>query len=138
MSRSGYVDYDDCDQWAMIRWQGAVKSAIRGRRGQAFFRELLDALDALPGKRLIKDDLQDESGEVCSLGAVAVARGLDTSYMDSEDHDDMAETFDVARALIKEIEWQNDEGNYCFETPEQRWTRVRAWVARQIKTAVRR
>ena len=51
MSRSGYVD-DMCDQWAMIRYRGAVRSAIRGRRGQAFLREMLAALDAMPEKRL--------------------------------------------------------------------------------------
>ena len=56
MSRSGYVDGDD-DQWASIRYRGAVKSAIRGRRGQAFLREMLAALDAMPEKRLIAGDL---------------------------------------------------------------------------------
>lgn len=52
MSRSGYVD-DMCDQWALIRYRGAVSSAIRGKRGQAFLREMLAALDAMPEKRLI-------------------------------------------------------------------------------------
>ena len=33
MSRSGYSD--GLDEWAMIRWRGAVKSAIRGARGRA-------------------------------------------------------------------------------------------------------
>jgi len=47
MSRSGYSD--DCDdQWSLICWRGAVKSAIRGKRGQAFLKEMLAALDALP------------------------------------------------------------------------------------------
>jgi hypothetical protein len=34
MSRSGYSDDIDSadDQWALIRWRGAVKSAIRGAR----------------------------------------------------------------------------------------------------------
>lgn len=56
MSRSGYVD-DMCDQWAMICYRGAVSSAIRGRRGQAFLREMLAALDAMPEKRLISGAL---------------------------------------------------------------------------------
>ena len=70
MSRSGYVDADDCDegeQWRHIRWRGAIKSAIRGKRGQAFLREMLDALDALPQKRLVPNVLQEaewsEDGE---------------------------------------------------------------------------
>lgn len=37
MSRSGYTDEDDI--WAMIRWRGAVTSAIRGKRGQQALRE---------------------------------------------------------------------------------------------------
>ena len=55
MSGSGYND--DCDGWALIRWRGAVASAIRGRRGQAFLRDLLAALDAMPDKRLVADAL---------------------------------------------------------------------------------
>jgi hypothetical protein len=46
MSRSGYSD--DHSEWDLIRWRGAVASAIRGKRGQAFLRELLVALDAMP------------------------------------------------------------------------------------------
>ena len=34
MSRSGYTD--ECDGWELVRWRGAVNSAIRGKRGQAF------------------------------------------------------------------------------------------------------
>lgn len=56
MSRSGYSD--DLDSWSMIRWRGAVTSATRGARGQAFFREMLAALDAMPEKKLIADDLE--------------------------------------------------------------------------------
>lgn len=42
MSRSGYTD--DCDdQWALIRWRGAVNSAIKGKRGQQALRGRLDA-----------------------------------------------------------------------------------------------
>lgn len=33
MSRSGYSE--DLDMWDLIRWRGAVKSALRGKRGQA-------------------------------------------------------------------------------------------------------
>ena len=38
MSRSGYSD--DLDNWDLIRWRGQVSSAIRGKRGQGFLREL--------------------------------------------------------------------------------------------------
>ena len=29
MSRSGYTD--ECDGWELVRWRGAVNSAIRGK-----------------------------------------------------------------------------------------------------------
>lgn len=50
MSRSGYSDDYDFDNWQLIRWRGAVNSAINGRRGQAFLKELLTAIEALPEK----------------------------------------------------------------------------------------
>ena len=49
MSRSGYTD-DMEDMWQHICWRGAVASAIRGRRGQAFLREMLAAMDAIAGR----------------------------------------------------------------------------------------
>lgn len=58
MSRSGYTDDgwdDESAQWAAIRYAGALKSAVRGKKGQAFLRELLAALDAMPVKRLIRE-----------------------------------------------------------------------------------
>lgn len=57
MSRSGYSEDWDGENWTFIRWRGAVKSALRGKRGQAFLREALAALDAMPEKRLITHDL---------------------------------------------------------------------------------
>ena len=61
MSRSGYTDDgwdDESAQWASIRYAGALKSAMRGKRGQAFLKELLAALDAMPVKRLIREHLE--------------------------------------------------------------------------------
>ena len=57
MSRSGYSD--DLETWQLIKWRGQVMSAIRGKRGQKFLRELLAALDAMPKKILITEDLID-------------------------------------------------------------------------------
>lgn len=83
MSRSGYSEDLD-DQWQFIRWRGAVKSAIKGRRGQDFLKEMLAALDALPEKVLIANDLQDTtySGQVCAIGAVGKARGVDMERLE--------------------------------------------------------
>lgn len=63
MSRSGYID--ELDQWDLIRYRGQVASAIRGKRGQAFLRDLLAALDAMPEKRLIAGTFERDDGDMC-------------------------------------------------------------------------
>lgn len=130
MSRSGYSD--DCDdQWAMIRWRGAVTSAIRGQRGQKFLREMATALDSLPEKALITEELEQD-GAVCALGSVGKMRGIDMSNVDPEDYDSVAAMFGIPHALAQEIMWINDE--WGGATPEERWKEVREWVRREIKT----
>lgn len=129
VSRSGYSD--DLETWSLICWRGAVKKAITGKRGQALLREMLMALDAMPAKRLISRDLANE-GEVCALGAVAAARGLDVSAVDPEDRDTVAGVFNIAPALAAEIVYENDE-TWTGETPEERYARMRAWVVANLK-----
>lgn len=128
MSRSGYSD--DCDGWELIRWRGTVAKATKGARGQTLLRELLEALDAMPQQRLIEGELE-LNGEVCALGCIGQRRGVDMSDLEPEDSDAVAGVFNIAPALVKEIVFMNDEGWYA-ETPEQRWTRMRSWVATQI------
>ena len=84
MSRSGY-SYD-IDHKDLAMWRGQVASAIRGKRGQLFLRDMLAALDAMSEKRLITNELIRD-GEVCALGSVAVTRGLDVSDVDPYDFD---------------------------------------------------
>lgn len=102
--------------------------ATTGYRGQHLLRKLRDALDAMPNKRLITDAIKNEAGEVCALGA------LDPNV---EEYDAiyLAEHFGIAYALAAEIVYQNDEAMMWrgeSETPERRWTRMRAWVDAQI------
>jgi hypothetical protein len=131
VGRSGYTD--NCEnEWAMIRWRGAVTSAIRGKRGQAFLNEMLSALDAMPEKRLIAGVLEF-SGQVCALGSVGRARGIDMDKIDPHDRESIAGTFGIAGALAAEVMWENDEATCMVETPEDRFYRVRDWVARQIQ-----
>jgi hypothetical protein len=133
MSRSGYTD-DYCDdQWAMIRWRGAVKAAIKGRRGQAFLREMLEALDAMAEKVLIAESLVEEDGAVCAMGAVALKRGLDVSKVDPYDREQVAQTFGIPESLAAEISYENDERDYAPDDPAKRWTRMRAWVVAHIQ-----
>lgn len=131
MSRSGYSD--DCDdQWALIRWRGAVASAIRGKRGQAFLREALAALDALPEPALIPNDLT-AAGAFCTLGAVGRARGTDLKAVDPDCHESVAQLFEIPHALACEVMWENDEAAVFRETPRARWERMRRWVVANLK-----
>lgn len=127
MSRSSYSD-DYVSDWAMIRWRGAVSSAIRGKRGQAFLREMLTAFDALPNKRLIRDELEAD-GDFCALGAVGRARGLDMAQLDPYDPEIPA-VFGIPRALACEIMYENDVD---YKSPEVRFHWVRNWVESQIR-----
>jgi hypothetical protein len=129
MSRSGYSD--DCENWSMIRWRGQVTSAIRGKRGQAFLRELITALDALPEHRLIADELQ-AGCEVCAIGSVGLMRGIDLTQLDPHDYDHLAAEFGVAPQFIQEIEWMNDEA-YFGQTPEGRWKYMRDWAEKNLR-----
>lgn len=127
MSRSGYTGY--CDGWELIRWRGAVNSAIKGKRGQSFLRELLAALDAMPRKRLIRGELI-ESGEFCTLGVIGQRRGIPIDQLDPYDTGTVADTFRIAEALVKEIMELNDGPAWRAkeDTPEARWERMRKWV----------
>ena len=126
MSRSGYSD--DCWGWGYICWRGAVNSAMNGKRGQAFLKEMLKAMDTLPEKRLIANDLE-RNGEYCALGAVGHLRGLDMSNIDPDDAYQVSNVFNIAPAMAKEIVYMNDEGFSYYEmSPEKRFAAVRKWI----------
>ena len=138
MSRAGYCG-DDIGMWDLIRWRGAVQSALNGKRGQAFLEEMLVALDALPEKKLISHDLIHD-GEVCAIGAVGLLRGTDMSKLNPEFSSAIADCFGIADAMVREIEFINDEDYFPGygkrldpdEDPEARFIRVRKWVKKWI------
>ena len=133
MSRHGYIDDMD-DNLALGRYRGRVQSAIRGKRGQKLLRELRDALDAMPEKRLIREALVDSDGGCCALGCVGRARGVEMDNLDPEDADQVAAAFDIAEVLAREIAFENDDC-YYDTTPEARWSYMRKWVERNIRDA---
>ena len=131
MSRHGYSD--DCDDnLAMGRWRGQVLSAIRGKRGQAFLNDLIAALEEMPKKRLIRNELRKD-GEVCALGALGVKRGLNLEELDPEDYQRVAQEFGIADQLAQEVVYENDECCHSGYTPEERWGRMHAWAKRQLR-----
>ena len=132
MSRSGYVDDMD-DPLELGRWRAQVASATRGKRGQAFLRELAAALDAMPEKVLIANELINEDSDCCTIGVVCKSRGIDVSKIDYEEPKQVGEAVGIARQLAAEIEYENDEGWYGREEScEDRWKRMRNWVESKI------
>lgn len=139
MSRSGYSDeIEDFLAWG--RWRGAVKSATEGKRGQALLRELVQALDAMPDKRLFPGSFATAEGEFCALGVLGTQRGTRMDDLDDEDGCSpklVGQRFDIAPALAAEIMFMNDEGLVVFDrwvddSPSTRWQRMRAWAEKQI------
>jgi hypothetical protein len=139
VSRANYSD--DLDQWDLIRWRGQVKSAIRGARGQAFFRELITALDAMPEKKLVRMEFEQD-GCYCTLGVIARQRGVDLGSFDPDDSEvgeQIGNALGIAHQLAREIMYENDEwSNWSIDSgrlpddPAKRWQYMRAWVAAQI------
>ena len=127
MNRSGY---GACDEDEADEWHRTVAHTIASPEGQAFLRELANALDALPDKVLIARELIDEDGDCCALGALCMARGIDPTGMDS-DSDCVAERLGVPLPLAAEVVDQND--GYRNEIPDARWHRMRRWVERRIR-----
>ena len=133
MSRSGYSDdFGEDYPGQMELYRSAVTQAIKGKRGQAFLKEMLVALDALPHKRLIAHELIQD-GEVCAIGAVGLLRGLDMTKLDVECPLQIGEAFGIAPAMVSEIEFENDEDfSHRETTDEQRWANVRKWVVEHL------
>jgi hypothetical protein len=146
MSRSGYCDDID-DVLALGRWRGQVNSAIRGKRGQSFLKELATAMDSMTDKRLIANALIDMNGECCAIGAVCQQRSVEVDGVDYDEPEEVAKLVGIPHQMVAEIEWQNDENSKWIprndgrgswdETPEDRWHRMREWVADNIIASVK-
>ena len=138
MSRSGYSE--ECEQGALNFYRANVDRTIAGKRGQTFLREMAAALDAMPVKELIAGEVVRDEAHVCAIGAVAVARKADVSKLDIYDGDEVGRMFGITSVLAREIAYENDEHRsynheahrFQEETPAERWTRMRAWVAANL------
>lgn len=141
MSRSGYVDDLDVGQFNL--WRGAVLRAVRGKRGQRAVRDLIEALDAMPEKRLAAD-LFDAEGSHCALGAIAAHRRVDLEHIQDpfahpgdlyDCRDEIADALDIAPALAAEVMFLNDERGH--DSDEDRWRYMRRWAERQLSEVAR-
>lgn len=146
---SRYCDNDDYDYepWMEGQAAGAMRSAIRGRRGQRLLRDLIDGLDALPKPELAAGSLEDpETNCVCALGAVMLQRQRNGHAVllrfDPTDPDidwrDLAEPFDISETLANAVVSTNEM--YSESNSElarrRRWQYVRDWAMRNLVTPV--
>ena len=142
---SRYCDSDDYDwePWMEGQAAGAIRSAIRGRRGQRLLRDLIAGLNALPEPELAAGSLEDpETGCVCALGAVRLQRGPEAVPLrfDPSDPDidwrELAEPFDISETLAHAVVAQNEYGSRRNDeqSRRRRWLSVRAWAVGNLIT----
>jgi hypothetical protein len=140
MTRLHYYD-DDSDPSQEGLAAGALRSAIRGERGQRFIRDLVQALDALPLPDLAAGALEDEeTGCPCAFGAVRRFRGADAVPLwfhpmeEDVTPDNLAKPFNVSKTLAWAVVQVNEDGmiGNDEETRRLRWKRVRDWAVRRL------
>jgi hypothetical protein len=136
-----YYDDDDSDPSQEGLAAGALCSAIRGKRGQRFIRDLVQALDALPLPELAAGALEDEeTGCCCAFGAVRRFRGADAVPLwfhpmeEDMTPDNLAEPFNVSETLAWAVVQANEDGMTGNDesTRRRRWKQVRYWAVRQL------
>lgn len=141
--------YDEDFQNQAALYQANTRRALKGRKGQAFLKEMEEALVALPMKKLIEGRIC-EAGQVCAMGAFALKRRRDAGadikaaldWLEAEDpgEGDATETalfskkhFGVMECLSFEMAWVNDDDNGVKQADEDRYERVLKWVRSRIK-----
>ena len=136
-----YFD-DDWDYNLEGLQQGWLRSAIRGKRGQQFLRELVTALDALPAPELSCGALEDaQTGCCCAFGAVRRLRGAENVKLwfhpEEEDlsPDNLAEPFGVSNTLAWAVVQANEEmaESNTKQARRRRWADVRAWAVSHLQ-----
>lgn len=145
MSRFNF-EFDDGDAMPEGLWRHNLKRALVSTRGQKALAELEEALLALPEKKLIAGKMAWPSGAVCAIGAFALHKMLQAG----EDRDDALhwlcavedpwETASTGKrhgmtyTLAWHIAQMNDE-NFANLPDDIRYTRMLAWVRRQLGKA---
>ena len=100
------------------------------RHTRTSFVLIYAGLEALSEKRLIQTRSDERKGRSRALDVLGVARGIDLTDRPGQ----VASVFRHCRAVAREVVFMNDEW-LSNETPEQRYERMKTWVAAQIKPA---
>lgn len=132
----------------------SVKELVREALVDGYDPYLI-ALEATPPRYFGEARPQPFCG-VCALGAVGQARGLAMAHLDPDEPAMVAVAFGITETVVREVVYANDDlsedrrdelfgpwhpNDYHSkrflrfpETPSERWTRMRKWVAEQIKS----
>lgn len=127
MNRNCYSDELSPTQITLYRTQ--LKNSIQGLHGQNFLQDLHNALQNLPSRQLISSSLQDQN-HVCSIGALARSRKLDTTLLIDLEPYDLAHHLNTTWQIIAEIIYTNDE--LAPPNPHQRWSFMLRWTQNLI------
>lgn len=136
---------DELRGWA---FQANCERAVKGKKGQAFLQELEAALIAMPEKKLVPR-FQNELGYVCPLSAVYLKRKIAEGKTRDQALDELersippdgygwdatvaaSEALKIVKPLAYQVMYVNDEDCYGA-TPEERYSRVLAWVRSELK-----
>ena len=128
MSRITYTE-EEAFAGQVALWQANCARSLRGKKGQAELFALREALLALPVKRLLRDELYNDAGEVCAIGAYGKYKGVDIFKYDPEDtcHDDIGVEGGMPRLVAWKVVEMNDE-EFDRVSPEQRYEKMLSWV----------
>lgn len=143
MSRSGFYEMDDWDRDSMLamgRYRARINSAKRGRRGQAFLKSALAALDRMEDKRLAGGTFGvGQDGCMCLMSSIATETGRASVFTGRDADWDgegmcyaLADAFNVAPVLVQDLVWDNDEN--APRDPAKRWGWMRAKIASAINS----
>lgn len=148
--------FDDCydedfpNQAAL--YHANTERALKGKRGQAFLKELEAALLMLPEKVLIEGSICRE-GAVCANGALALKRKVDAGmqipealkWLEENKPDDdfnggdagqtgdfMEKHFGILSRLAVHTAFVNDEHRQTDHSDHGRYEKVLSWVRSQI------
>jgi hypothetical protein len=157
-----YEPDDTAGFLASCAFDANIRRAVAGKKGQKFLRELEVVLVSLPQKRLALGAMAESkenyegypptrspipTGEVCALGAVAVARAVAAGRDHAAILKGLAKDFSpdrpgweltkaagehlgICHPLAYEVVYHNDECG--AKTPEERYEKVLAWVRSHI------
>lgn len=134
------INYSEDEQYAgqFELWQANVKRSLHGKKGQLALQVLKETLLALPEKRLIRGEIATEEGEVCAIGSVLVHRTpeekrpeLLKELSEFDDYTTEIAPKDFPRLVTWAIVEMNDF-ELDWVSPEQRYTRMLAWVEHNL------